>query len=372
MGVASSDASVYQSSMEDFEYTCMSCLKKGFHVEAKGYCVDCSEYLCRPCIVKHLTDSALKGHVILHLNRIRNVSDVDSGRDGDSHNLRSVEVNSSSVEASLDMSNISFVKDVKVRTSHDSVTCRICGMALLSDGCVAVCDYDNSNVKIIDVDNDVIKDSLKLRHEPISMVVLPNDRLAITSQGCYNITILTTTTKLEVLKTIRTDDMGYGIAYFNGKLFVSFQYPLKFQVLDLSGTVLEEIIPDSEVKTICSSPKYIAVSADEKTIFVSDWKSKVILSMNRKGKKLAHCHDVAQSTGVLVLDQMSCMLVCDNERDIVQKMSLDLKNRVIVLNKGDDIQFPFSIAMCPHRQYLMISSLSSDQRRRDYIKIFQM
>ena len=60
------ESSLYRSgSDQTFEHECSSCQYDGATVEATGYCVDCTEYLCDTCIAFHKRSRASRGHTVL-------------------------------------------------------------------------------------------------------------------------------------------------------------------------------------------------------------------------------------------------------------------------------------------------------------------
>ncbi|XP_053389352.1 E3 ubiquitin-protein ligase TRIM33-like, partial [Mercenaria mercenaria] len=57
--------SVSKGSAEDFDHRCEPCLAIGQHIQSRGFCVDCQEYLCKNCFAYHKRTKASKHHQLL-------------------------------------------------------------------------------------------------------------------------------------------------------------------------------------------------------------------------------------------------------------------------------------------------------------------
>ena len=62
--------SVHTASDEIFDNLCVPCHARGIVKEAKNYCLDCSEYLCEPCIDYHRKLTFTKNHKIVSTDKV--------------------------------------------------------------------------------------------------------------------------------------------------------------------------------------------------------------------------------------------------------------------------------------------------------------
>ncbi|XP_045179869.2 uncharacterized protein LOC123539370 [Mercenaria mercenaria] len=322
-------SSIYKSSEEYFEYSCDPCKTVGDHVEAQGYCTNCEEYLCGTCFRSHSRSKASKHHTLLDKDAMPKMTakicdpcktagdEVEAAgycKDCDeylcdscykSHSRSKTsrhhvlvdkdkisEESDRAVTSSIVKMNIhtkgagevnyneeyTHLRDINIKADTDEKDCYITGMTLLSDTELVLCDVNNNSLKLVDVENGIIKDVFVLQAGPLGITAISKDQVAVVLGNKHQIQIISIRGRLSVVRTIKTTGDCVDVKLNSGKLYVSFWEPVQFQILQMTGAIIKTIKPESEVLKHCAHPRHIAVSPDEGMIYVFDWKTKKVMS----------------------------------------------------------------------------------------------
>jgi DNA-binding beta-propeller fold protein YncE len=157
----------------------------------------------------------------------------------------------------------------------------------------------------------------------------------------------------------------------NNQLYVSFWKPVKFQILQLTGAIIKTIKPDDEILKHCTIPRYIAVSHDESVIYVSDWTTNKVMSLDINGNMLSLYQGELEFPEGIIISPSGSVYVCNREQQIVYKMTSDLSEAMVILGPGDGLNCPQAICLNKINQHLYISSGSSEAKYKNILKVYK-
>ena len=349
--------------------TCDPCKSAGDVKETVGYCKDCREYMCETCYVSHSRNKLSSHHVLVDNADLAKVSDRPV----------SSLVSKMNIEGKTETSKLNvkeeytYICDINVKAHSDGKDCFITGMTLFSDTELIVCDCNNHSLKLVDIDTNIVQDALPLSAEPAGIAVLSKDQVAVVLYNKYQIQIISIKGKrMSVAQTIKTDGNCLDVKFNNGKLYVSYWKPVKFQILQTSGVIVQTIKPEPEVLKHCTVPRHIAVSPDGKVLYVSDWETNKLMTIDMKGRnlhtyqgELEYPHDINlySPTGVVYL--------CNRDQHVIYKMTSDLKESTVILVPGDGLSFPQAMCFNSKKRHLYISSGSLHAEYKNFVKVFK-
>ncbi|XP_045178178.2 uncharacterized protein LOC123538277 [Mercenaria mercenaria] len=349
---------------------CDPCKHAGDEVEAAGFCRNCEDYLCSTCFRSHARNKASRYHVLLDKDKM-------PAKSSDFSIVSSVEkVNISKKDAENDSYNekYSYIRDINAKVEKDENICVITGMVLISDTELVLVDERNKALKFIDIENDVIKDDLKLSSHPFGISPITQHKLglAVVLGNELKIHIISTTTlHLSIIRTLKTDGFGMDTKYINRRLYVSYCKPVKIQILQLTGEVYKIIQPGSEVLNVCTLPRFIAVSPDKNSIYMSDWETSNVIHINMKGRMISvHKGELALPQDIAISPFKSVYL-CNAGKHIICKMMSDLSDITTILDLEDGLNGPRAICFNNVRRHLYISSGCEEPMWANCIKVYQ-
>lgn len=209
--------------------------------------------------------------------------------------------------------------DIIVKTKSDSIPCFISGCHIMESMQLALVDFNNMKLKIVDIKNKAVIAELKFSSKPYDVAVLPKGRFAVTMPGEKETVIFTRTVDHAEPITIRTKGEPRGISFHLDDLYLVCRNPDNIEIYDDEGYIRNRIT----LKTNPSfSLNYIAVSGASRRIFVSNLDSDhhFIASFNLKGKVMAlYEHEALREPGGIVqLLDGSLLVVCLNNNSILR------------------------------------------------------
>ena len=170
-----------------------------------------------------------------------------------------------------------------VRLPEDTNMCGLKGMAILSDGRIALADYDNHNVKLFD--SKLYRGiQLRLSSGPWDVTVTGQKELALSLPFEGKIQFVQVSDQLKTTRAIKMDMDCYGLVCNNQELIVvcnDYLIGPAVQVVSLTGRVKQTIDIDREGNRILIDPYYLTVTPTGKQIYVSD-KDRIVC-MDRHG-----------------------------------------------------------------------------------------
>ncbi|XP_045192504.2 uncharacterized protein LOC123548920 [Mercenaria mercenaria] len=238
------------------------------------------------------------------------------------------------------------IGEVSVKSSTDSIGCRITGMVAVAPDTLVCTDYHNYSVKLIDIKSDKITSELKLTAGPFDITYVSDDQLAVTVTNERKIYLLSFRNGLSKTRDFVVNGRCFGIAYSNDRLVVSYIRPQKVEILSLDWEVIQRIDTDSSGKALFCIPKYVAVDRDCNSIFVSNFMDHSVTKLTTSGKVLDIYKDsnLSYPTGIAVYSDGS-VLVCNSGKDNLHLLSPENKKIKTVVNKTEAPQ-----ALCFNRE----------------------
>lgn len=414
-------SSVYKVSKEVI-FTCDACRTVGDHAEASGFCTNCEEYLCETCFKCHSKNKTSRHHALLdkdnmpkgaskscvscketddYVEAVKYCTERENYycnscfqvpkrsqsmrweflRDKDSASKWSVD----KIGASIDEMKIcngngehventekfSFVRDVNMKATSDDRDCYIAEMTLISSNELLVTDYNNKSLKLFDITDDKMKYTLTLQSPPIGITTIAKDQVAAVLENECKIQIILIAAGLYVVRTINTNGNCVDIKYINGKLYASFWEPVRFQILQPTGVVYKTVRPESEVLKHCTLPSYIDISLDESLIYVSDWKTKKVMSVDMSGKLVSMYQGKLDGPADIVVSPFDSVYLCDRDHHAVYRMTSDLREATVVIRDRKKEASPHALCFNADKEQLYVSSGSTEPNYKNFIKIYQ-
>jgi uncharacterized protein YjiK len=264
-----------------------------------------------------------------------------------------------------------YVRDINVKSVSDKNNCFITSMTCVANNKLVLGDCDNKCLKLVDTDKNIIQDVLSLQSNPLGLTAVSNKQIAVAFDSKYQIQIVGIHAKLIAGHIIKTNGICLDVTMMNRHLFVSFRSPVKFQKLKLTGEIIKTIQPNDEVLKNCTNPRYITASPDESVIYVSDWKTNNILSLDMNGNILAMFQGEIDEPHGIIISPSGLMYVCNRKQDVVYKMKSDLSEALVILGPGDGLVYPHAICMNNDNQHLYISSGSLKAKHKNVLKVYK-
>ena len=175
-------------------------------------------------------------------------------------------------------------------STHNEYYCRITGGVMLDNNMLALTDYDNSSVKIVDVNNNKVIYCIKLPTRPWDITRVEQDQIVVT---CDNKLVFIKVGKtLSVMKEMDIGGESRGIVYTNNTFICSFVNPGCVKIINLGGKILKTITTDIRRQTLFKTPSYIVLSTNNNTLYVSDSGNNSVTSMDLDGNvQHVYTHD---------------------------------------------------------------------------------
>ncbi|XP_060567520.1 uncharacterized protein LOC132726257 [Ruditapes philippinarum] len=265
----------------------------------------------------------------------------------------------------------SFIQDINVKSDTDVKDCFITGMTLVLDNQLVLCDANNLCLKLFDINKNIIKDVLPLQSIPFGITTVSNDQIAVVLQSFYQIQLVNVRAKLTQDRSIKTNGYCLDVKMINDQLYVSYKEPVKFQIIQLTGEIVRTIKPDDELRKHCKLPRHIAVSHDESVIYVSDWYTNKVMSLDMNGNMLSLFQGKLQVPQGIFISPSESVYVCNKEQHTVYEIMSDLRKTMVILGPGDGLYFPKAMCFNKINQHLYISSRSPVAKYRNILKVYR-
>ncbi|XP_060602491.1 E3 ubiquitin-protein ligase TRIM45-like isoform X2 [Ruditapes philippinarum] len=257
----------------------------------------------------------------------------------------------------------------------DKERSNVVGMVMVSATEMVIADYDNKNIKMIDVNSGSLLSEETLSSAPRDVIRLPQNDLAIALPGEKCIQIMSyIDTSLSLDRRIDVRELCNCVAYCKDKLVVGCNYNLgKLVILGLDGKLIQVF----DTPGLFDRPKNIVISRDEKFMYVSDysryiaskcikldWQGNVVQSFTDKGYR-----------GPQGIQELSdgTLLVCYNGSHKIVRLSSSFKKCEITGLEKINLFFPNAVTYSESNNKLYVSC-SSDKvwGSNDTIKVFNV
>ncbi|XP_053385684.1 uncharacterized protein LOC128550506 [Mercenaria mercenaria] len=274
-----------------------------------------------------------------------------------------------------DKDEFTFINKINVKASTDEKDCFIESMALVSSNKLAIVDNYNRTLKVVDTDNKTIKKAMKFQSSPFGITTISCDQVAVTFPKECKIEIVSTSEDISLVETLKTNGSCLGICFKNEKLYVSYlpmppNIPIKFQILRLTGAVQKTIRPDSEVLKYSTYPSCIAVSPEENSVFVSDWKCHKVFCIDMDGNMLSMYQDELEHPSDIFMSLLGSVYLLNKGQHLLYEVKSDLSEATVLLGIGDGLAFPNAMCFNLYKQHLYISAGSDSAKLNNEIKVY--
>lgn len=166
------------------------------------------------------------------------------------------------------------------RSKSDKNTCDIVSACVLEDGTVIISDYANKNLKRLDRSKSNVKDSCDLSMQPWQVCVTGQNEVAVTCMWASLVKFVAVESKMTIKRQISTDFSCCGLAYADGKLYIS-DAGTSVYVYTLAGNKLQQFVKDQSGNELFSFIQSLAVKSDSSRIYIADFrKGLVVLDKN--------------------------------------------------------------------------------------------
>ncbi|XP_060604279.1 uncharacterized protein LOC132757108 [Ruditapes philippinarum] len=231
------------------------------------------------------------------------------------------------------VSSLQHLRNIKVKTFSDGYECSIAGCSLIPPDKVLLADESNKKLKLFNINNDRLINEREENGEPCCVVHLSQDEVAVAMLRMKAVQIFKTDDDLSLVRTVQLGRQCCNVTYNQGKVYVVCWNPESVLVLDLYGTIQTDI-PLSTDNIHMTIPSGIAVSADSKYIYVSDYNSNIVRLTNNGSVSSIYKEDkkIKSPSGILRLEDGS-LLVCCRNSNTVYRISEDFKTGFNVLDK---------------------------------------
>jgi hypothetical protein len=262
---------------------------------------------------------------------------------------------------------MSTTRNIDAQTSSDKEYCWITGITVAPKNQLFVADYNNSSIKMIDINSGAIK-QLLLKSQPWDITIVTRDTLAVTLLNNNTIQFISfSSNSLSLKNKLKVDGDCCGISHHLGKLAVAFTYPAKLQIMDLKGNLKIEVEKDSNGDSIFSNPIYVTTNSH--SIYISDVGKKEVIWFNWQGELIGRNVDIKRPFDISLLDDGS-FFVSDDWCKCIYRVSGDCKDRTTILENVED---PQAVCWCPETSTLFVSSRTILSRERDnHIKLYKV
>ncbi|XP_053376488.1 tripartite motif-containing protein 2-like [Mercenaria mercenaria] len=257
--------------------------------------------------------------------------------------------------------SVTLLDQINVKTISDVFDCSIRGLAVIDTDRLAVADYLNGSIKIIDVKQKTIVSELKMPSYPWDVTVLQGDQLAVTLPSKSLIQIFSCFDALSKVRQIKVNEACYGLAFIERSLIVEMKNG-KVKIINLSGVVLKTLecgeLGDTSYVTACLNHRCIYASCGSS-----------VTRFNMSGEAVGrYTHEsLKRLSGLAVLEDGS-ILVCDHGNSSIHLISGNMKSSRTVLRETDKRMNPGCMALDSEEKKLYIGSINEC----NYINVYNL
>ncbi|XP_052817706.1 E3 ubiquitin-protein ligase TRIM71-like [Mya arenaria] len=256
--------------------------------------------------------------------------------------------------------------DINVKATQDQ-TCCITGSAVLTSDLLLLADWNNQNVKLVNVPARTVTSCLQLPGSPWDVCVLHDGQTAVTLP--HNSVIQLVSTKqgqLSCGKEITVSPECYGITSYSNRLYVSYVSNPRVEVMTFDGHIISTFQTD-DGRHLFQASYYLTVSASiPPTLYVSDLTAHTVLQLSMDGKVLRENRDeqLVRPRSVVEVGPGQ-MVVCGLDSHNVMLLTEMDGKMTEILEQEDGLTNPYSVSFCPHTRAIVIAMYNSDS-----LKIF--
>lgn len=169
-----------------------------------------------------------------------------------------------------------------VEVPSDRGKCQINSVCVLENNTVVLLDSNNAKLKRLDRSTYTVKDCCDIQGYPWQVCVVSRQEVAVSCGENKLIQFVSVGSKMHTTRQLHTDFSCNGLAYVDGKFYVSDENTSVYVYSD-TGKRLQRFNQDLCGKSLFSEICCLSVSDDSSRIYVADWdKGLIILDSNGK------------------------------------------------------------------------------------------
>lgn len=248
----------------------------------------------------------------------------------------------------------------KVRTTGDHDSCTVTGICQLLDGKIAITDWQNNKVKLLDSFNYSVIAQLSMPPHPCDICPITESQLAValydmTDSGVFirnEIHFLNAANGDLILeRIIRLNHGCAGINYVAGKLFVSFRDAV--YTYNLSGQKLSKIYEDKSGDAFVFR---FCLNEDGSRIYVTNMQKHQFLTLDASGQQLSTLQDpyLVFPTGVCMADNGTVFECGFQSNNIIQIDREGTRKITTVATLSNGIHDPKALYYNKQKQELIV------------------
>ncbi|XP_060590735.1 uncharacterized protein LOC132745777 [Ruditapes philippinarum] len=250
---------------------------------------------------------------------------------------------------------------IRINTPEDGHNCYITGMTLLTPDVLIITDYQNNEIKMVDISRKSVLAQISLDSEPWDVTSVSKNEFAVTLPFSQTIQFFSVSSCLMTKQSLKVCGECFGISCHKDKMVVSYCKPAKVQILFINGTVLQTI----QDENIFITPEYI--TANDNCIYVSDKEMKIVTKLNWQcqvtGKYI--CTDIPLG---LTMSDYESLFVCYRDNNTIEEISGDCSDGQVVLKNIENPQAVYwsaeTCTLCTSSHYYNIED--------NFIKLFKL
>ena len=235
-------------------------------------------------------------------------------------------------------------REVNVRLADDKKYPCITGCAVMPNGYVVICDYNNDKVKLLD-NSLILTDSLKLS-DPWDVSVVDANNVIITLSEKRQLQNVQVFPQMKTERVLQLDKKCWRVEVSGEDIYVSCHNYSdgEVRVLDQQGNLKRRLGVNKDESFLFSVPFYITVNTAGDKVFVSDYNKLTITCMTVDGSIIYQYQDKdLKNPGGLCCDDGDNILVCGRNSNNVQMITADGKKAGTILSAADGLKTPYSI-----------------------------
>ncbi|XP_053391523.1 uncharacterized protein LOC128554291 [Mercenaria mercenaria] len=171
-------------------------------------------------------------------------------------------------------------------------------------------------------------------------------QLAVTIPEERRIVFLSIADRLtEVRPCLKVDGKCKDLAYSDGKLVVTFEWPGKVQIINEKGHIFRTIEKNSHGEKLFGCPM-VTISKDDCHIFVSDYHYNAVTRLNWEGEitGVYRNQSLVRPCGLDTTEDGS-VIVCSSGNNTIHLLSPDFVTSRVIIAEKDVMKCPWSVAL---------------------------
>ena len=238
--------------------------------------------------------------------------------------------------------------DIDMKSSRDAKDCGITGLAILPNNRILAVDFWNNAVKLADSYNNKLIAELNLLSSPWDVAVITVHLSAVTLPHEEKILFIKVNDTLTQEREINVDGECRGVAFSHGRLFITYVGNPRLEIVDMFGQIIRRIKFDRDGTKLFKSPRYVCVSSDAETIYVSDLTHGAVFSLSLDGVvKCVNMDKELRGLQKVCSDQIGNIYVCGYGSRNVLKIARGSNNLVVIFTRADGLDRDvYSVSHC--------------------------